>query len=154
MAEESHPPSKNDSPESSFHHLQHRLHYNNDNPPQNHHHSNSHLHNNHHPLQQPQTQMGKILVRGFSTSSFSSLKRHRKASEVSETTNLISTHEGNTMNDTFSWSNASDFRIDPYQVVEEPDTVLPKEILPRIEAFDADRIWYLNYVEGAIFLEV
>jgi hypothetical protein len=92
--------------------------------------------------------MGKLLVRGFSTSSFSSLIRERKISEVSETTNLISNDE------TFSWSNASDLRIEPYHVVEEPDTVLPREILPRIEAFDSDRIWSLNYIEGAIYLEV
>lgn len=93
-------------------------------------------------------QMGKLLVRGFSTASFPSLVRERKVSDVSETTNLISNNEN------FSWSNTSELRIEPYHVVEEADTVLPHEILPRIEACDADRIWALNHNEGAIYLEV
>lgn len=99
-----------------------------------------------------------MLERGFSTQSFT---RQRKASEVSETTNLLS-HR-------FSWSEADDLRIDAYRVLQEADSVLPKEILPRyvhkssapsshlipsIEDFDAEQIWNLNYVEAAIYLEV
>ena len=64
-----------------------------------------------------------MIERGFSTQSFTNSTRPRKASEVSEATNLLSQR--------FSWSEADDLRIEAYRLVEEADTVLPKEIIPR-----------------------
>jgi hypothetical protein len=64
-----------------------------------------------------------MIERGFSTQSFTNSTRPRKASEVSEATNLLSQR--------FSWSETDDLRIDAYRLVEEADTVLPKEIIPR-----------------------
>ena len=64
-----------------------------------------------------------MITRGFSTQSFVSQVQPRKESEASEATGLLSPR--------LSWSVADDLVIEAYRLVQEPDTVLPKEILPR-----------------------
>ena len=89
-----------------------------------------------------------------------------------ERTSLLSTDsDWSTINDP-----NSDAECEPYQVVEESETVLPQEISPRYDKIfhekkkyynnieesledsmtssEADNIWQLNYNEAAIYLEV
>lgn len=98
-----------------------------------------------------------MFARGFATPS----------TRVSERTSLISSS---------SSENGTSKVKDSYQVLQEDETTLPREISPRyqsifhqketkynsieesidtrITVYEADNIWLLNYNEAAIYLEV
>ena len=58
-----------------------------------------------------------------------------------------------TDDDSDAFDHVHDIRTDPYRVVSEPDSTLPKETHPQITAIEPEEIWKFNYNEAAIYLE-